>query len=301
MHDKILLMGSCFSDEIGSLLAENKFNCLSNPFGTIYNPYSIFKLISDQASSGDVIESQGVYYHWDAHGAISGLTEQGTKELFKHKTKETQQFIRDAKWLIITLGTAHVYELSDGRIVANCHKIDASKFHKRLLRQDEIVHQFKELHSHLTKTVTDIRVLFTISPVRHIRDGLVENNQSKAILIDAVRLLVDQYENVDYFPSYEILIDELRDYRFFSEDMVHPSRKAIHYIWQKFVDTYFKNETIAFLSDWQKIKTALQHKPFQPESDAHQQFLKATLRKLEKMNEKVDVTVEIELLKNQIL
>lgn len=301
LQSKILLLGSCFSDQIGEYLVSNKFSTLTNPFGSIYNPHSIFKLLSDDVSTNRLVESQGVYYHWDAHGMISGYSKSEVENDFEQRRNKTKSFLEKTDWLIITPGTSFVYVHGEDGIVANCHKVPATKFEKRLLSIEEIVSQFNKLHAYLAQINPDLNILFTVSPVRHIRDGLVENNRSKAILIEAIHSLVDQWQNVSYFPSYEILIDELRDYRFYTEDMVHPSSSAVRYIWDKFVETYVDDEAVAFLSEWNKIKQAINHKPFQRASDAHQSFLKTTLLKLEKMNEKIDVSVEIKQLRNQII
>jgi hypothetical protein len=300
LNDSIFLLGSCFSDEIGKQLNENKLNSFSNPFGTIYNPHSIFKLLANQVSVNQVVESQEVFYHWDTHGAISGLCEQEVVDEIDRKLGETQDFLKKAEWLIITLGTSIVYEHKKVGIVANCHKTPSSQFTKRFLSQEEIIQSFSNLHSYLTNHNPELNILFTVSPVRHIRDGLVENNRSKAILIDAIHSITERYSNVGYFPSYEIVNDELRDYRFFKKDRIHPTDEATEYVWKQFTATYFDKETIDFLAEWSKIKTAINHRPFQPKSATHQQFIKTTLSKLEKLNEKVDVSVEMEQLRSQV-
>ncbi|WP_370090519.1 GSCFA domain-containing protein [Ekhidna sp.] len=301
LSDPIYLMGSCFSDEIGTLLKDNKFDTLSNPFGTIYNPISLFKLLQNDVQVDNLIESHGVFYHWDAHGSISGLSSKKTIESFRRQVDLSNEFLTRSKWLIITLGTSIVYELKDSSIVANCHKVPSSSFSKRFLNHNEIMERFNKLYSYLRAANSELNIIFTVSPVRHVRDGLVENNRSKAILIDAVHEIVEPYENVSYFPSFEIVMDELRDYRFFKPDMIHPSDQAILYVWKRFVETYFDNESKAFLDDWEKLKSAIKHKPFQPKSNSHQQFIKSTLSKLEKLNQKVNVSVEIEELKKQLL
>ncbi|MEQ9466488.1 MAG: GSCFA domain-containing protein [Ekhidna sp.] len=297
LSDPVLLIGSCFSDEIGEKLKSHKFNAFSNPFGTIYNPHSIFKVLEGGLNPKDTIESQGVYYHWDAHGSVSGLSETDVSALLVQKNQEMNTFLGNAKWLIIALGTAIVYEYENVGIVANCHKIPQSKFTKRFLSQKEIIGQFARLHA---KFNPNLKIIFTVSPVRHIRDGLVENNRSKAILLDSIHQLVEEYKNVHYFPAYEILIDELRDYRFYAEDMIHPSSQAINYIWDTFSQTYFDSNTRSFLSEWVKVKAALNHRSFQPQSVSHQKFLYNTLEKLTALNEKVDLRVEIEQVKNQL-
>lgn len=300
LQDSILLIGSCFSDEIGSLLEQNKFHCISNPYGTIYNPISIFKLLSDRADSNHTVENQGITYHWDTHSTISGLSKKETTELFVKKHTQAREFLANSKWLIITLGTSIVYELEGGQIVGNCHKVPASNFTKRFLSKEEILSQYNVLHSHLKKVNSGLNVIFTISPVRHIKDGLIANNRSKAILVDAVHTIVDQYDGISYFPSYEILMDELRDYRFYSEDMIHPSKQAIKYVWDKFSKSYFDPKTLELLHDWNKLCTAITHKPFHPKSEQHQQFLDSALKKALQLNEKMDLSVEIELLKSKL-
>lgn len=300
LSDSLCLIGSCFSDEIGAYLDGNKFDNLSNPFGIIYNPHSIFKLIAGQVEATNIIQSQEVFYHWDAHGHVSGLSAKDTENLFDQKKNSLQSSLVKSNWLVITLGTAIVYEHGEVGIVANCHKVPSSNFHKRLLNQDEIIGQFDKLHSYLESINPTLSIILTISPVRHVRDGLMENNRSKAILLDAVHLIKDSYPNAEYFPSYEIIIDELRDYRFFESDMIHPSEAAVKYIWDRFGQTYFDQPTQDTLAEWNKIKAALNHRPFQPQSFSHQNFLKNTLEKLQKMNEKIDVSVELEQLKKQI-
>lgn len=298
LRDPVYLTGSCFSDSIGEKLSLHKFKTLSNPFGTLYNPISIFKTLSTKLDPTHSIESQGVFYHWDCHGKISGLTKGELHDSVSHVSDNSLSFLENANFSIITLGTSFVYKLnSSGNIVANCHKLPSDNFSKFILSMDEITDSFKDLHETLKKNLT---IIFTVSPVRHIRDGLVENNLSKAILIESVHELVSRYENVYYFPAYEIMNDELRDYRFFANDMVHPSPQAVDYIWEKFIQCYCDTETLKFMSGWNKIMSALQHTPFQPKSKEHQKFLNKTLEKLNELGKEVDVTREIETIENQL-
>jgi len=299
--DKIYLTGSCFSDEIGSKFKHYKFDVLSNPFGTIYNPVSILKTIDGNIHIENLVENQDVTYHWDTHGSIAGINKSQTIDKLEATLDESQTFLKATNWLIITFGTAWVYELKkSGKIVANCHKVPSSEFDKRLLSQNEIVNAFSKTIEHLNIIKTNLKIVLTLSPVRHIRDGLVENNQSKAILLSSIHDIKDRYDQVEYFPSYEIVIDELRDYRFYSEDMVHPSNQAIDYIWKAFGATYFDQETLALLSNLEKVKKSLHHSPFNQKSVTHQKFLVSTLEKLEELNEKVDLTVEIQTIKSQL-
>lgn len=298
LKDKIYLSGSCFSDEIGSKLTTYKFNNLHNPFGTLYNPVSIVKSVSGSFDLKNVVESQGVYYHWDSHGKISGLSQGEVEKQVQVLQRSSTSFLEDATVLILTLGTAFVYRYQQtGEIVGNCHKVPAKNFTKQLLSKEEIIQSFSDLYKSLE---SNLMIVFTVSPVRHTRDGLVENNLSKAILIEAVHEMVDRYENVHYFPSYEIMNDELRDYRFFGEDMIHPSKQAVDYIWDKFSEMFFDDKTKTFVKKWDKIVQALDHNAFQPKSNQHQKFLKQTLSTLEELKDQVDVSNEMKTIQNQI-
>lgn len=301
LKDKLYLSGSCFSDEIGELLLVNKFTSFSNPFGTIYNPISIFKLLRNESVGNHITESQGVFYHWDCHGQISGLTQSEAQHSFSEQLNESNDFLKKSNWLIITLGTSIVYRLkSTNQIVANCHKIPSSEFHKEFLSTEEIIDDFNKTFNYLRNQIPNLNVILTVSPVRHVKDGLIENNLSKSILLAAVHDIVLGQDKVSYFPSYEIVIDELRDYRFYKKDMIHPSEEAVEYVWNRFAETYFDQETTNFLKEWSKIKSALQHKPFQPGSSKHQQFLSNTLDQLDKLNDLIDTSVEKEMIQKQL-
>ncbi|MEP1094290.1 MAG: GSCFA domain-containing protein [Cyclobacteriaceae bacterium] len=298
LEDKIYLTGSCFSDEIGTRLSTYKFDGIHNPFGTLYNPLSIFKTLLGDLDPSNIVENQGVFYHWDCHGKISSLTSDDLKKAVVTSLEASTNFLTNANFLIVTLGTSFVYESKDtGQVVANCHKVPTNKFNKRLLSKEEIVQSFASLHEKLN---SNLKVIFTVSPVRHIRDGLVENNLSKAILLQSVHEIVNEYQNAEYFPAFEIMNDELRDYRFFAEDMVHPSAQAVDYIWQRFSDVYFDNDARSFIVDWTKIRHAMNHKPFQPKSTQHQDFIRRTIVKLHQLSDRVDVSQELNTLQNQL-
>ncbi|MEQ9404960.1 MAG: GSCFA domain-containing protein [Cyclobacteriaceae bacterium] len=300
-ESKICLIGSCFSDEIGKKLHTYKFNCLSNPFGTVYNPVSILKSIRNEIEPSNLTEQDGIFYHRDCHGKISGLNSKEAEKKVTDAVRSLNGFIRNANVLILTFGTAFIYRLkSTNEIVGNCHKIPAASFSKELLSKEEIIDAFLKTHKHIKDIHPDLNIILTVSPVRHTRDGLIESNLSKAVLLQAVHDLTEQFSDVHYFPSYEIIIDELRDYRFYAKDMIHPSEEAIDYVWDRFCETYFDTDTQKFIPEWQSILQALNHKPFHPSSRAHQQFLKNTLEKLENYNRSVDVSKEISELRNQI-
>ena len=302
LEDSIYLIGSCFSDEIGLKMNDAKFNSISNPFGTVFNPHSIFKILSGKIDHNDTIANDGVHYHWDAHGEISALKKENLEKLTKQKIYESYQFIQKAKWLFITFGTAWVYRYrKTGEIVANCHKIPNNEFFKELLTIEDIADSFRSFKKDLTSTNPYINIVLTVSPVRHINDGIVENNRSKARLLESVHDMVDRFENVAYFPAYEIMNDELRDHRFYKEDLIHPTQQAVDYVWSKFTEAYFDDEAAAYLKKWNKVRDALNHRPFQPHSNAHQKFLKATLKELESLNKRVNLSNEIKLVKSQLI
>ncbi len=304
IKDQIILLGSCFSENIGLKLQEYKFQSLVNPFGIIYNPHSILKLISQSINETDevlTVKSGDVYYDWDAHSQISSLDEKELLQTSQNTRKLLRSWIKDSSWLIITPGTSWIYELkSTGQIVANCHKVPGKSFNRRLLTSDEIRQQFNEVHREIKKVNANIKWLFTVSPVRHVRDGLIENNISKSILIQSIYDITSDYDNCFYFPSYEIVIDELRDYRFYEDDFIHPNKLALDFIWEKFSAAMFSKETNQFVKEWTKIKKSLGHRPFNMTSASHKKFINETISQLEKLRHIVDVNPEIFYLKNQV-
>ncbi len=306
LKDPIFSIGSCFSDNIGSKLRENKFDVVTNPLGIIYNPYSIFKnlklLLSEGLDPNNFIKRGNIYFHWDTHSAISGTEINQFKELLEEKSRLSKQSLIAAEWLVITLGTIYTYRYrGNDMIVANCHKVPQKEFEKQTLTHEEIVEDYQETMELVRSINPRIKVILTVSPVRHIRDGLIANNISKATLLQAVHDIVRSDKDSYYFPSYEIMIDELRDYRFYKSDMIHPSEQAINYIWNKLSKVFFDQETQRFIDNWSKILKSLSHKPFHPNTPEHQKFLNSTIKKLEELEDKVDVTEEISFVKNQLI
>ncbi len=305
LKDEVMLLGSCFSENIGQKFQQNKFQTTINPFGTIYNPISIFSVLHKSITDGEPKENefighQGIYHWWYGHSQISGLTLNEAKNKVSEALQVTGTKLNQADWLILTPGTAWVYELSDsGMLVANCHKQPGTNFKKRLLTVDEILKAYNALFDDLKTANPNLKVIWTISPVRHIKDGLVENNRSKSTLHLSIEEIVKQYNNNFYFPSYEIMVDQLRDYRFYNRDLVHPNSEAIAFIWEVFQKTYFDVETIGLLTEWDKISKSLAHKPFHPQSDAHQKFISATISKLERLGKEIDLETEITELRKQ--
>lgn len=300
LKDRIYLSGSCFSDEISFHLSESKFQVLANPFGTIYNPISICKPFVTELDNNRILENQELYYHWDAHGKIASTTKSGLEKMIMEASNKHTNFLSKTDWLILTFGSSIVYEKSDGSIVANCHKRPGTEFRQRFLKQEEIKLSVEATRNRLHTLRPNAQIILTVSPVRHVKDGLIENNRSKAILLDSVHQLTKSFENIHYFPSYEILIDELRDYRFYKHDLVHPNDQAISYVWEKFKEAFFSENTTTVLNDWDKIRRSIQHRPFHANTKAHSKFLDSTLQKLEGLREVIEVEPEINSLRQQL-
>ncbi|MEQ6120211.1 GSCFA domain-containing protein [Reichenbachiella sp. MALMAid0571] len=303
LKDSVITIGSCFSDVIGSYLKEYKFNTLINPFGTVYNPISIFNLLKESEwDESKFVEHLGLFFHYDAHSGFCASSRIALRQQLTESKKIVSGELKKADWLVITFGTAFVYRLKEsGKIVANCHKVPQNHFIKESLSVKEMSEAFLGLYKELKQNNPKIKLLLTVSPVRHVKDGLENNSVSKSKLRIICDTLQDEYNDVFYFPSYEIMMDDLRDYRFYKKDMIHPSNLAEEYIWNKFQQTYFDSETRDFIKKWKKIKEAIGHKPFNPESEAHQRFLKKTLGELQKMKGQVDINEEEKKLKDQIV
>ena len=266
--DHILLLGSCFADNIAAKLAEYYFQITANPFGTLYNPLSIAQALSLQQVP-ELVEWGGLYHSMYHHGAFSSPDRLQTGQNIRQSIDCLQRAFAEASVVIITFGTAWVYE-QDGVVVANCHKIPADRFTRRRLSVEEIVSAWQPVLS----AHSDKHFIFTVSPIRHIKDGLHENQLSKATLLLAIaQLAEDQSVLVDYFPSYEILIDELRDYRFYADDMLHPSSVAVNYIWERFVSTYMSAATQQEMHPLHQLYLDRHHTLLHPDSPASRMFL----------------------------
>lgn len=286
----LLLIGSCFTEQIGTKLANHKFAVLDNPNGILFNPTSISKSIASyidnkQYTEADLFYQNECWNSWEHHSRFSHPDKKVCLEVINESQSKAHEFLKQANWLLITLGSAFVYELENKEVVANCHKVPTDKFNKRLLPEDEI---FADLQKMIEKAVAfnpELRIIFTISPVRHLRDGFVENNRSKATLIQALHQLVENNNNCFYFPAYELVIDDLRDYRFFAEDMVHPNYAATHYVWEKFIATCIDEPSQQLMKEIAIIVAAKNHKPFNPTSEQHKKFLKTNLEKVKKIQQ----------------
>ena len=260
--DKILLLGSCFADNIGAKFAEHYFQATINPFGTLYNPASIAAAITNVWNS-QLVEHNGLWHSMMHHGAFSDKDKEEVLTRCEQSRALLQRALMEASTVVVTFGTAWVYEM-EGQVVANCHKLPANRFTRRCLTVDEIV----EMWQPIVASMPDKHWIFTVSPIRHVKDGLHANQISKAILLQAVDRL-----GQSYFPSYEIMMDELRDYRFYAEDMVHPSAVAVEYIWQRFVDTYMNKDTQSEMRVLNQLWRDNQHRMLHPDTDEARTFL----------------------------
>lgn len=306
ISDRILTIGSCFANTIGSRLQLNKLKVAPNPFGVLFNPHSIHKalryaIFNESPPQHSFLQQQDIYLNYDFHSEISSLDAYKLQIQLKEIIGACHYFLSQAQWLILTFGTAWVYERNDtGEIVANCHKVPGQFFSKALLKEPDIIASFESIYADLLKINPHLRIILTVSPVRHTKDTLELNSVSKSILRTACFSLSEKYSVVEYFPAYEMMMDDLRDYRFYKEDMIHPTEAAEDYIWEKFAMRYFTPELNEFIQQWAKVRHALAHRPFHPASIAHQTFLKETLKKLEDLQRFVNVDKEISTLKSQL-
>lgn len=296
-NDTFCLIGSCFAVNMYQRLIDNKFHAISNPFGTIFNPASLQKLIT-HAVNGTIdeqhfLKGSSFYFHYDFHSEIRAHSYASLKALIHQKQSELLNKIKNQAVVVISLGTAWVYKLkATDKVVANCHKVPQQHFSKTLLEPGEIIQSLDAIINALKQINPELRFIFTLSPVRHAKDTLQYNSVSKSVLRYSIYKMLKTMHHADYFPSYELMMDELRDYRFYDTDMLHPSPLAIEIIWNRFVTHYFEQKTITIMEQWQKVKKALQHKPIEPESKAYQQFIKKTLKELAALEPYFDVSEE---------
>ncbi len=298
-RDKILLIGSCFTEHIGDALAELKFSVMQNPNGILFGPDSVSKsLISyienKQYSKTELFQLNELWHSWQHHSRFSDLDADAAIQNINASQQRAHEFLKKANWLIITLGSAFIYRLTtiaelaktslptsggnrDG--VANCHRAPANWFNKEMLEIDAIITLLEESVKQLRQFNPGLKFIFTVSPVRHIRDGVVDNNRSKARLIEAVHQIVNQFDSVYYFAAYELVIDVLRDYRFYDADLVHPNYPATEFVLEKFAETCIDETSQHLMQEVKQIVTARKHKAFQPETKAHSDFLAAHAEK----------------------
>ena len=306
LGDKIFTIGSCFANEIGNQLKESKFAISKNPFGTVYNPVSIHRLLlfglnKSFPGQESYSKNEDICFNYHFHSSFSSLNRGDLESKIRNSILESNSFLKTTDRIIITYGTAFVYKLkSSNEIVANCHKMPSASFEKLLLTESDILKSFEEFYTDLKSINPSVKIILTVSPVRHLKDTLELNAVSKSILRVACHSITNRFPEVEYFPAFEILLDDLRDYRFYKTDRLHATEEAVQYIWEKFVGAYFDEPTKKNVLEWQKIKRDLKHKPFHAQSEKHQKFLRSVLNKLELLNPSIDVKEEIQNLKNEI-
>ena len=288
-NSKILLLGSCFSENIGDKLNYFKFQTNQNPFGILFHPKAIENLVTNAINKKKYLPEDLIFQNerWHCFDAHSSLSSADKKELLANLNSAitaTNKKLKEATHVIITLGTSWVYRfIETDAIVANCHKIPQKKFLKKLLSVDEVTKSLKTTIALLKSVNKNVHILFTISPVRHLKDGFTENMQSKSHLITAIHSVINA-NNSSYFPSYEIMMDELRDYRFYAQDMMHPNKTAINYIWERFMETQISDSSKLTMQEIETIQKGISHRPFNKNSEQHQRFLKNLEVKKEKIN-----------------
>ena len=306
LKDTIVSVGSCFADIIGERLIKNKLSCLVNPVGIIYNPYSICRVIDytlneEMPEEESYVQQDGIFSNFDFHSRMSDPDGNKLQQKISNSLRQLQNILVKANWLIITFGTAVVYTRKDNQlIVANCHKVPASKFNKGMLSQKQILAVFMHTYKSIMAANPEIQILLTVSPVRHVKDTLEINSISKAILRISCDTLKSELPNIHYFPAFEIMMDDLRDYRFYGDDLIHPSYKAINYIWEKFCKGFMDDDLLDFINKWGEIRKNLNHRPFHPETKSHRKFLTNTLEKLRQLSDTVNLEVEIAQLEKQL-
>ena len=287
--EKILLTGSCFTEHIGNSLSALKFDIMQNPNGILFDPASVaYSLVSyiqnKQFNPGDLFQLNEVWNSWQHHSSFSHISQHECLNKINQSQSNAHNFLKKADWLLITLGSSFSYHLSEQDSnpregVANCHRAPAQWFNKHLMTIDEINIALDNCIHQLFIFNPSLKIIFTVSPVRHIRDGVAENNRSKARLIEVVHHLANKFDKIYYFPAYELVVDVLRDYRFYDIDMVHPNYQATQFVLEKFMQHFINDESQKLAEEVQKLVTARKHKPFQPSTEAHRKFLLSNYEK----------------------
>lgn len=296
-NSKIVTLGSCFAENITKRLAAAKFCVKHSPVGILFNPASIASTLTAFAERsavdcGRIVRRSEGWVSLDCHSELAMPTEEEAIKTLQNAIDEGHKLLRSATCVIITFGTAWVYEhIATGRVVANCHKQPSREFCRRRMSVEEIITLFKPL---MEGVLRDKHIIFTVSPIRHTADGLTENCVSKAILRLAADTLSSTYDNADYFPAFEIVTDDLRDYRFYAEDMVHPSAQAVEYIWQRFIESALADSAVELLPKVEKIIAAAAHKPFNPNSEEYATFCKRYLTEAQRLS-MIDFSAECEV------
>ena len=302
---KVVSLGSCFAQTIGSKMQAAKFDLLVNPFGTLFHPLNLADLLKQAISAAQmdpavVVEREGVFVHYGAHSDVKGGTRTELEENYTCQMLALHHSLKEATHLVLTLGTAWIYQHKEFGRVANCHKQAAALFEKKISSLDELALELESGLEMLLLHNPNLKIILTLSPVRHTKEGVSENQLSKSLLRVLCAQLEQHNEAITYFPTYEIMVDELRDYRFYKSDLVHPSEEAENYIWEKWQQFSFSQETRQKVVEIQKIQLDLAHRSFNPDYEAHRKFLQNLLGKLERMQGEFDFSKEIQDLTSRL-
>ena len=299
---KIMVLGSCFAENIGTRMQNFRYQLDLNPFGVIYNPISVsnsLKMLLDpqEFTQENIHYANERWFSFYHHSKFSYGDPGECLHSINKSLMESAAFLEEVDYLMITFGSAYVFQLKEtGEIVSNCHKVPSAKFNHILVKQDEIVAEYDGLITDLKALRPNLKIIFTVSPIRHMRDGLVGNHLSKSTLVVAIHELMERFDNVFYFPSYEILMDDLRDYRFYEDDMVHPSKVAIDYIWEKFTKAWIDDTSVRISEEIQRLTNACNHRAFNPDSEAYRNFMAMHLIKAKSLQDQfpyIDLSNEI--------
>lgn len=263
----LMLLGSCFSDNIGDRLTSAMWKCAVNPCGVLYNPASIASIVAraldnNFLSDEDIATTDNRYFSWLFDSHFASVDKSAALQKMNDALSMTAEYLNNISCLIVTFGTAWIYELAENRqVVSNCHKFPSNHFLRRKMSVEEIANLWIPLIERLQKNNPELKIIFTVSPIRHFKDGAHENTLSKSTLMLAIDRIISETQHTDYFPAYELVIDELRDYRFYADDMLHPSKVAIDYIWKRFSQKYFSTQTIDLIAKATKLSQRLKHRP----------------------------------------
>lgn len=308
LKSRLISMGSCFADNISTHQSNQKLHTVKDPLGIAFNPVTLAQRITDTLNqqevsfkTNEIIENNGLHFHFRSHSSLNSSSQKDLTHKLNLAKNQLNKALLSSGCLILTFGTAFVHELKDsGEVVANCHKQNPSLFNKKLLTLERINDSLSQAIEYLNEVNPTIKIITTVSPVRHTKEGLAQNSISKALLRTACHLLQEKFNNVTYFPSYEIMLDDLRSYRFYESDLIHPNSLAKEYIFNLFEETYYDQELLKHVGLWHKISLRLNHRPLHPSSSSYVGFLETLLSDLKEYPYPVDCTQEKRKVRKEI-
>ena len=302
-QDRIMTIGSCFSENIGNYFERYKFQVNINPFGQQYNPYSITNAINRLLSpvlyfDTDLVHQDELFHSYDHHGSFSRASQEEALEHINFNLQTAAASLREATTLMLTFGTSHYFRLKEGgRVVSNCHKMPGTHFDFELMKPEEIVNELEKTCTALWAINSDLKIILTVSPVRYFAFGHYENSVSKAHLFTAINTLKEKHPQLYYFPAYELIMDDLRDYRFYADDMLHPTQQAIDYVWESITHKLLPPFTQDLLKEIDEIVSGSNHRPRNPKSNAHRVFVDGMLHKIQRLQAQYGLDFKRELAK----